>query len=269
MPLDPLNVLAAVVVVSIFGALSYKTKIVDTSGLIAGFVVGLSVFIFGGWKWFVTILAFHLIAGAFTKYKYEVKRRLGVAERKGGARSWKNVLANGGVAMCFAVIEFALPYDLFFAGFLGAVATACADTLATEIGMLSKSYPRLITNLKRRVPPGSSGGITLLGELAILFAGFVIATITYLVGAISWPLWKLYAVVIGACFIGSTIDSVLGATVQAQFRCAKCNKITEWSHHCGVPAIHISGCRSIDNHVVNFLATFSGGLTAILLLLAL
>ncbi len=77
MDLNALNILAGLVAVSLFGVASIKMKIVDLSGLAAGFIVGFFIFIVGIWKWFTIILAFHLITGVFTKYKYEPKKMRG------------------------------------------------------------------------------------------------------------------------------------------------------------------------------------------------
>jgi len=171
---NPFQLSIGILLVIIFGVLSLKLKIVDFTGFLAGLVVGWSIYIFGDWRWFIIVLTFHLAAGFFTKYGYKQKREKGAAEEKGGARAWRNIIANGGVAALFAFAEGFTSLEYFFAGFLGAVSTATADTLATEIGLLHSDEPRLITDLKKRVPPGTSGGVSLLGEIAtILGAGLI------------------------------------------------------------------------------------------------
>src|SRR2546425_12354550 len=65
--------------------------------------------------------------------------------------------------------------------FAGSLAAATADTWAREIGRHSPIAPRLITN-GTRVPPGTDGGMTLLGTAGgIAGAGFV-AGLSYVFG---------------------------------------------------------------------------------------
>jgi uncharacterized protein (TIGR00297 family) len=62
-----------------------------------------------------------------------------------------------------------------------------------------------------RVPPGTDGGVTLLGSATGLAAGAVIAAVASAGGMIEWrQVW--IPVVVG--FVGMLIDSMLGATVQ-------------------------------------------------------
>jgi len=164
---DYLAILEGVIVCGLFGWLSLRMRIVDKSGLVAGFVVGSSVFIFpkDGWKWFTVILVFHLVAAQFTKYKYEAKRRRGFAQEKGGARAWQNVFANGGFAALLAIGDGLFASELFLAGFIGAVGTATADTLATEIGLLYPRNPRSVADLRKKVSPGNIWGCISIGRI--------------------------------------------------------------------------------------------------------
>ncbi len=62
------------------------------------------------------------------------------------------MVANGSVASAFAVAYGLTYFTPFALGYLGAIGTSAADTLATEIGLLNPYAPRLITNLNRQVP---------------------------------------------------------------------------------------------------------------------
>ena len=271
--LDLWTVIAGIIIVFFFGLASFKAKIVDYSGLIAGILVGLSVFIIPeyGWKWFIVLLIFHLVAGQFTKYKYEAKRKTGVAQEKGGARAWPNVLANGAIAAIMALSEGIFGGKIFLAGFLGAIGTATSDTLATEVGLLNPKPPRLITKLSKKVPAGTSGGVSPLGELATLFGSFVIgasAWLLYLGGPLfEWNSSKLVLVALIAGTVGCTFDSILGATIQGLYRCSACNKITDNRKHCGKTSRHIKGMEWLDNNLVNFLSAIVGAFTAMLIFL--
>ena len=167
------------------------------------------------------------------------------------------------------LIPFFPRETVILAAFLGAVATANADTLATEIGLLNPSDPRLITDLRRIVPAGTSGGISLFGELATLFGALVVGIVAGLLGMTGNPGWPL-AVLIGttmmAGLVGCSVDSIIGATVQGIYKCTICNKITENRRHCGAPSIPLKGHKIIDNNVVNLIATISGAAFAVLVL---
>ncbi|MFW6339019.1 MAG: DUF92 domain-containing protein, partial [Alkalispirochaetaceae bacterium] len=62
---------------------------------------------------------------------------------------------------------------------------------------------------------GTSGGVTLLGTLASLGASLSIALI-FLTASPGSP-WGVATAVTVAGFLGSIVDSVLGATIQAQY----------------------------------------------------
>lgn len=255
------DIIIALCVLIFLAFISMKFKLVDQTGTIAAFVIGFIILIFGGWKWFAILLIFHFLAGLFTRYKYDFKCRLGVAEAKGGARAWANVIGNGGIAAFFALAEGFWGGGIFFGGFLGAISTAAADTLATEIGLLYPKDPRLITNLKKRVPPGTSGAISPYGEIAIFIASTIIGLVAIFMNVepLFSPL-KILAISILSGFFGSTFDSFLGATVQAQYWCENCGRKVESSvHNCGSKAKLVKGISFLNNHLVNFISTAFGG----------
>jgi uncharacterized protein (TIGR00297 family) len=275
-----LNILLGCLVVGLMGVLSIKIKIVSISGLIAGAFVGIVVWIFGGWTWFILILIFHLSAAMFTKIKYERKARQGLAQEKGGAREWPNVMANGGFPTICAAIEGLLVLlsigftpDIFLCGFIGGIATMCADTISTEVGLLSKTEPRLISHLGKSVPAGTSGGVTILGELGALTGSVLIGGPAWLLaslGLMTIPFtnapvtftYQLLIIAVAAGMFGSVVDSLFGATIQGIFQCSVCGKITEKAKHCGEKSIYQKGVAFFENNMVNFTAAIAGGLFA-------
>jgi uncharacterized protein (TIGR00297 family) len=250
---------------------TWRAHILDRGGAISAFLIGFVTFVTptDGWKWFIVLLVFLMVSSYMTHYKFQTKRKKGFAQEKGGARGWPNVTANGIIAGLLALLLPYFPREPVLAAFLGAVATANADTLATEIGLLNPSDPRLITNLRRIVPAGTSGGISIFGELATLFGALLIGIAAGLLGMTGNPGWSL-SVLIGttmiAGLVGCTVDSVIGATVQGIYKCSVCNKITENRRHCGAPSISLRGHKVVDNNVVNLIATISGATFAVVVL---
>ena len=100
-------------------------------------------------------------------------------------------------------------------------ATCLADTLASEMGILSKSSPRLITQPWKKVPSGTNGGVTLNGFFWSAMGGAIIGISTVLFDGISGIDTSnalsmiLYSLTCG--LLGSILDSVLGATVQQSY----------------------------------------------------
>lgn len=250
---------------------AWKGHILDRWGAITAFLIGFVTFVFpaDGWKWFIVLLVFLTVSSYMTHYKYQAKRRKGFAQEKGGARGWPNVAANGVVAGLLVLLTPFFPREPLLAAFLGAVATANADTLATEIGLLSPTDPRLITDLRKVVPAGTSGGISVFGEFATLFGAIVIgvaAELLRMTGNSGWPLGVLIGTTMIAGLAGCSLDSVIGATVQGTYRCQVCRKITENRRHCGAPSTPLRGHKVIDNNIVNLIATIFGAAVAVLFL---
>ncbi|RZN60836.1 MAG: DUF92 domain-containing protein [Methanonatronarchaeia archaeon] len=212
---------------------AYHKQVLDYWGSIAAFLMGTTVSIFGGIEWLALLISFVLIAWIATKFEYEYKTQRDVSEGENGERRVKNVIANGMVPVGIAVLAWIYTtyiqnptyletmavetmytpytgYELVFMGaYIGAIATATSDTIASEIGSLD-TETRLITNLKKKVKTGADGGISLAGEIASIVGGLIIGLIAYLTFGIE------FALIVGpvAGFIGCNIDSLLGATLE-------------------------------------------------------
>lgn len=149
------------------------------------------------------------------------------------------------------------------AGFTGALATATADTWATEVGVLSRQQPRLITT-GQQVAPGTSGGITPLGTAASLLGALSLGQAFWAMPGFRKALAALPFIALISGIAGSFFDSLLGATVQVMYYCPTCYKETERRvHSCGTQAEQLRGVPWMNNDIVNFLATGFGGLAAI------
>lgn len=196
----------------VLGVGAYWAKAADTNAVISETIVGFLVIIFAGWNWFLLLLVFYLMGGGFTRYGYAKKEKLGIAQSHGGARGYKNVFSNSLVPLAMAVCYGIYGNDLFIYAFLGSVATANGDTLASEIGETSSSRPRMITTLKK-TDPGVDGGVTLLGEGASLIGALIIGILAAITG-----MTGSFGIAIGAIagFLGTNFDSLLGATLQSR-----------------------------------------------------
>ena len=227
-----------------------------TSGAIAAIIVATATWS-AGWSWGATIIAFFVSSTLLSKVRETQKRLLtdDIVE-KGSERDWMQVVANGGPYAVIALASVIWPSNGWMLAGAGAIAASTADTWATEIGTLSRSSARSIVTW-RKVPPGTSGGITLAGTLASIAGGLFIGLFVHAVG---WPFAALWAA-FTAGFAGSMFDSLLGAGLQARRWCMTCERGTERGvHTCGSTTVARGGVAWLDNDMVNVLSSIFGAL---------
>ena len=136
-----------VILLFILGFVTYYRKSLDVLGSVVMIVMGIIIIFSAGANWLLLIVLFLIMSLLATKFSKKYKQSLGEFE---GRRTSKNVISNGVVA-CF-MAAFGGYYLPFVGGFIGAIATATSDTLASEIGVLDQ-HPRLITTFQK-VDPG-------------------------------------------------------------------------------------------------------------------
>ncbi|KAF9377831.1 Transmembrane protein 19 [Mortierella sp. AD011] len=272
-------------------------KSLSSSGAVAATVVGLGTFTNSPYVFGTVLLTFFLSSSRLTKYKSQIKKTLEEDHQEGGGRTAIQVFSNGAtgaaLALAFQYIFWnteSRPATLFLNdwrasailfAYIGHYACCNGDTWASELGILNKSWPTLITTFKR-VPPGTNGGVSSLG-LAASFAGGLLIGLTAaasvlvqlaLEAPVSWQTYsgsngvesfissldpKFFLSLVltgaGAGFFGSLLDSLLGATVQKSNYSTKKKIITYKAPEKDDEIKAISGLDILDNHQVNFFSS--------------
>jgi len=210
------------IILLIFSVISSKKKLLNPIGIIFADLVGIITYYRAGLTAFIALALFYIVAETATNFSRK-------DTNKHEQRTSANILGNSGAAVIALLFGQVTP-------FFGAISAALSDTVSSEIGMLSKKKPVLITNFKK-VETGTDGAITLLGTLAGLGAAIIIGGYYFFFVQSSL---EIAGILIAAGFTGSIVDSLLGATLERK--------------------------GLLSNAAVNFLASSSGAILVFLLI---
>jgi uncharacterized protein (TIGR00297 family) len=237
-----------------------RARSLSSSGAAAATLVG-TLCVAAGWRWGALLIAFFVTSSALSRFgAAEKERRTGGVVAKGGARDATQVLANGGVFACAAVLWIGSAWDGWVALGAGSLAAAAADTWGTEVGTLYGRRPRLVSTW-REVEPGTSGAVTLPG-LAASIAGALFVAAAARGARLPAPVPAIAA----GGIAGALVDSLVGALFQGRRRCARCGVTTERAtHSCGALTEPAGGFAWLDNDVVNVICAVAGGAVTLLL----
>eukprot|EP01041_Mallomonas_annulata_P003793 gene3793-7537_t len=298
-------------IVALYLAFSgHKKKSLSISGAVAALIVGFVSFS-TSYRFGILLILFYYTGSKFTKLKEDVKASLEDGYLVGGQRNVIQVLANSILATFVAIIYFYMIGEdtnvsfksndsnmitffgytssksyfngILWCAYIAHYACAAGDTWASEIGILSTTPPRLVTKLLLvKVPPGTNGGMSLLGTFASAAGGASIGLGFYLFSFLitnnessssssttsttSFPPSQYPMIAIGfICgLIGSLFDSLLGGTLQASYYSKDRKKIVKVNDTTQDPSIVlICGMNILSNDAVNFLSIFGTMLFAI------
>lgn len=249
---------------------AYKRRSLTKGGALGAVATGSTIYGLGGGSSALSLIYFFVSSTLLSHFRGKEKASTAADKfSKGSQRDLAQVAANGGAATLCAVSAGTARSEewqqTLQAGLVGALATANADTWATEIGVLSPHKPRLLTTGKP-VAPGTSGGITPLGSTASALGALTLGLVSWATRGLRKKEAHLPWIALVSGMSGSICDSLLGATVQAMYICPQCQQETERAvHSCGTRTKSLRGLPWCDNDVVNFCATCCGSLVAMVL----
>lgn len=227
----PEHLIFITLLVTVLAASVIKRKLTSGGALTAIFVAG-AVYLGAGFTGIAMLAAFFVLGTAATAWQQEKKvsdRAYDTLQRKSS-----QVAANGGVAALCGLLCFIFPsrQDVFLMTMAGALSTATADTLSSEVGTLYGTHFINILTFKRD-QRGLDGVISMEGLLTGIVGSVIIASI-YMFGN-AYSIINIFIIVV-AGLLGNISDSVLGAAFERN--------------------------KMLGNDTVNFTATLIGAVVA-------
>jgi len=208
------RILLAMAVNLLLALLAWALEAASRSGAICGFFLGTAIYLGYGYKSFLLLLAFVLMGSVATRLGFRKKAARGVAERRGGARNWRQALANLLAAAFLAILVITSHHEAaFLIALVAALAEAAGDTVSSEIGQWASDRAFLITTFKP-VPAGEDGGISVTGTAAGFAASAIIMGLGLGLGLCGPYRFAGPAIALAAAMAGNLFDSFLGATLQ-------------------------------------------------------
>jgi uncharacterized protein (TIGR00297 family) len=226
---------------------AYVIQTISLDALAPSTLIGTIAVGFGGWSWGLMIAFYFFSSSLLGMIKKGLNRyEIAVGDRRTASQVW----ANGMVITLLLIANQLLDSNYLEVGAAAGLATATADTWATEIGMRwNKFTPRLISNWKP-VVRGSNGAITLIGTLGGALGSILIALITLTLA--NYPKIEILSVVFGAGILGMLLDSLLGATWERSLP----GWVSQWM-----------GQQALSNNQVNALAIAGSAIVAMLVII--
>jgi uncharacterized protein (TIGR00297 family) len=180
------------------------TFMLDKLGFLLALTMGAIILVLGypqGMQMLMLMFIFLLVSVIATKYGTRSKKKLNIFE---GERGWKNVVSNGLIPTLMVIALFFTGNQMFLLAYVASIASITADKFGSELGIFD--LPFFLWGMKK-VRPGTSGSVSVLGTLASLSGGFVISLAS--VYLLSIPISTAFFIgLIG--FMGGFVDSLFG-----------------------------------------------------------
>lgn len=230
-----------------FCSLAFVLGWLTLDGAAAAMVVGTITFGFGGWPMVMVVICF-FVSSTFLSIKDSDENAVIRNERR---RNGLQVWANGFWLVTWLLAGIITNLFVCWMGAVAVLATATADTWATELGSrrFRNTQTYLITT-RNHVSPGTEGGVSWPGIIAALLGSLFIAMVAAFGFSLSAGWFTIIAI---SGFLGSVLDSYIGAQFQGT------------SYILQLPGFAWQKKLYIDNNVVNWMATGFGSILLLIL----
>ena len=228
--MDYIAIASSVILAALVAFITIKKKAFTVPAALSACAMLVIVAICGAWAGIVIVLVAYFTIFAVDMVIGERSEAVtGSINQRSSARGMVQVIANALAATIAAVVGFILKKPELMMVYAAALTECLADSLASDVGVLSKNDPVDICRMKR-IKRGLSGGVSLLGTLSALAGCVLMCLVSYLFFRFSL---KVTVAVLVIPMLGIITDRILGSLVQAKYKCTVCGKNTEKTVHCG------------------------------------
>jgi len=217
-------------------AYSILAKKLTILAAFTGGILACLIFVASGYAGVAMMTTFFILGSVSTSWQRRKKQAFADSQENRIGRSASQVFANAGVAAIAGLLIILFPQlaNLLLPAMAAAFASATADTLSSELGMVyGKRFLNIITFKADHC--GMDGVVSLEGTL-IGIAGSCIIALVYAIG-FGWDIGLVFIVIAGT--VGNLTDSILGALLERK--------------------------GLLGNNTVNFLNTLAAALAVMLL----
>ena len=217
-------------------AYSILAKKLTILAAFTGGILACLIFVASGYTGVAMMTTFFILGSVATSWQRRKKHAFADSQENRIGRSASQVFANAGIAAIAGLLIILFPQlaNLLLPAMAAAFASATADTLSSELGMVyGKRFLNIITFKADYC--GMDGVVSLEGTL-IGIAGSCIIALVYAIG-FGWDIGLVFIVIAGT--VGNLTDSILGALLERK--------------------------GLLGNNTVNFLNTLAAALAVMLL----
>lgn len=256
-------IISLLVAISMF-IFAFKFKLLQINASYVLFYMIFTLYYFGGFKSYISLMLVYLVIIIIEKILHtKTDIIFENINKEHGVRNCRQLLANCLLAVVLVNIYGITQNNIYIILFFVAISETISDSVASNVGVLSKKNPIDICTFKT-IQPGISGGVSLIGTISSLIV-CVYSSILYLF-IYEFDI-SIALVIFTSSFLGVILDSILGSKIQIQYKCEVCNKITEQEYHCKKNTLFYKGYKFFDNTTINFLCNLSSVILAYLILI--